>query len=295
MRFFKRIARKKAVSVLENIPMLAIGYTANSTGWAKLADFYSTIFYGTNSGISTTDAIYADGKIVTIGYQGSTSVDGQNYTVSPIVNTGMRSLAYGNGIYVAIANDNKVYYSIDGVSWQLTATPLSTTITSGRVVSVCFGGGMFVACGADDRLISSTDGINWTFRNTLAAGILSYANGKWFGSGYYGANKWRSNDGLGWNTIPALIYNRAYSNVVFSNGKYIIAGSDGMIYSSTDGISWSLLSGQFNAFSTKIYIKGLNIAFFAGNGYIVFSTDGGLTWSPRYLNSTHNWTAGLML
>lgn len=51
-----------------------------------------------------------------------------------------RSVYYGNGKFVAIANSSIVAYSTDGVTWEQTTIPTNT-----YWVSVCYGNGKFVA------------------------------------------------------------------------------------------------------------------------------------------------------
>ena len=73
------------------------------------------------------------------------------------------SLAYGNGLFVAISNngDNRVMTSSDGVSWtsQLAAEQNNWN-------AITYGNGLFVAVsgGGNNRVMTSPDGINWTSR-----------------------------------------------------------------------------------------------------------------------------------
>ena len=302
MRRIARLAsRQKQSLILGGLLLptdtLLVGFRDGPNGWWRIKNFTNTtIKTGYSSGIAVTDSVYANGKIITVGYIGASSIDGDTYTISPgSGNITFSAIAYGNGIFAGISSDNKLFYSNDGVNWTPTTSPLTTTITSGRVPSICFGNGKFVACGADDRLITSYDGVTWTFTNTLPIGVISYANEKWFGSGYVPGNKWRSNDGAGWNVSSTLTYNTAYTNVVYSNGKYIILSMDGYVYRSSDGITWSLFNGIHPTPSTKLVVKGLTIAYGTSDGYIVYSQDGGATWTQKYVGSSFNFKSMLLI
>src|SRR5688572_20380769 len=74
-----------------------------------------------------------------------------------------RSVAYGNGSYVAVSSDgsNRVMTSPDGITW--------TTRTAAEANwwnAVTYGNGQFVAVGltGTNRVMTSPDGITWTTR-----------------------------------------------------------------------------------------------------------------------------------
>ena len=82
-----------------------------------------------------------------------------------------RSLAYGNGIYLA-ANTVTYGYSTDGINWELHDPPLLS-----RVDSVCYGNGKFVLCGSNELfMMYSTDGINWTKSKFTSSDSNKYFN-----------------------------------------------------------------------------------------------------------------------
>ncbi|MEJ0030946.1 MAG: hypothetical protein WDO15_11475 [Bacteroidota bacterium] len=87
-----------------------------------------------------------------------TSPDGITWTRILIPVGQWNSLAYGNGIYLAVAEDGKVLRSIDGVKWRLINVP-------GFWKSVAYGV-QFVAVESDNsgdsKVISSFDGLSWT-------------------------------------------------------------------------------------------------------------------------------------
>ena len=100
---------------------------------------------------------------------------------SSAADNGWRSVTYGNGLFVAVANSgtgNRVMTSPDGITW--------TTRTSAADFSwnsVTYGNGLFVALdnsGSSNSLMTSPDGITWTTRTSAANNgwsSVTYGNG----------------------------------------------------------------------------------------------------------------------
>src|SRR5690554_3530518 len=80
------------------------------------------------------------------------------------------SVAYGDGLFVAVANNdtgNRVMTSPDGITWTSRSSPPHNQWTD-----VTYGNGLFVAVansGTGNRVMTSSDGINWTSRAAAAA------------------------------------------------------------------------------------------------------------------------------
>ena len=80
------------------------------------------------------------------------------------------SVAYGNGTFVAVANDgtgDHVMTSHDGIAWTARTAP------DGDWGAVAYGNGLFVAVSdalapTPYRVITSPDGITWTARTAAA-------------------------------------------------------------------------------------------------------------------------------
>jgi hypothetical protein len=103
--------------------------------------------------------------------------------------THMRSLAYGNGVFVA-AGTSYVTTTSDGTSWS---TPVDEGFN--RLV---FRNGEFIANGSGWHK-TSTDGVTWTQVN-------GEANAEAFGEGAYFRGQWkglieRSSDGMAWDSV----------------------------------------------------------------------------------------------
>ena len=111
---------------------------------------------------------YGNGKFVAVAISGTgnrimTSSDGITWTLPTYPaggETNYYSVAYGNGIFVAMGSAATSMISSDGVTWT------QETQTSAVWVGVAFGDGLFFAVsqGGGTEIISSTDGITWTTR-----------------------------------------------------------------------------------------------------------------------------------
>jgi hypothetical protein len=78
------------------------------------------------------------------------------------------SVAFGNGIFVAVGEAQVVYppgvvaSSSNGFTWTIQRTNLA------GLSSVAFGKGVFVAVQSDGVITTSPDGVNWTLRSTIS-------------------------------------------------------------------------------------------------------------------------------
>ena len=118
-----------------------------------------------------------------------TSTNGINWDIGiNIPNNNWRSVAYGNGLWVAVSIDQKVMTSPDGFTWTL-----GTNIPQNNWNSVAYGNGFWVAVaetGTNNRIMTSPDGITWTSRtnpvdNTWKS--VAYGNGLWVSVSFNGS------------------------------------------------------------------------------------------------------------
>lgn len=168
--------------------------------------------------------IFDGSQFVGVGGAGAiiTSPDGVNWTEqTSSVTTDFTDIAYGNGRYVAVGgwgvSSHPVVTSTDAVNW--TAVP-SASVFNSSWNSVAYGNGLFVAksYGGGPSFMYSSDGENWQAGN-------SGTYGTWWGGEF----------------------------ISFGDGLFVVAGavgagaSDQTIYTSSDGINWSLQSGPGQA------------------------------------------------
>jgi hypothetical protein len=173
-----------------------------------------------------------------------------------------RSIAYGNGVFVAVSDTLDVSGSIphqivkssdDGLTWVTVATPIQALWTD-----IVFANNMFVAISSESGkdFVSSVDGTTWSAITvpTLASGwkAITYGSGTFMALSSDGAIA-KSTDGVTWATSsPATLsmYDqfKDYQDITFGNGIFAVINKRAMsssnasntVYVSSDsGVSWT--------------------------------------------------------
>ena len=182
-----------------------------------------------------------------------------------IVSLEITSVAYLNGVYIAVGNNGGTKYifkSTDGKNW--------TNLNLGYGgVDVVTGNDMFIIAESDGSVYKSTDGTNWTHYSTGASSStqIEFCKDKFYLSGF------ESTDGENWTTYTG---GGGYRNFVYSSalGVYINTGLYHSYYS-TDGSTWTQTDGV--GFDDCVYSadKGLFVGIvYSGSHHIYTSTDG---------------------
>ena len=125
---------------------------------------WQSVAYGTPGGTGMFVAVAETGTHrVMVSYDG---IDWSPYYA--IENNRWQSVAYGNGVFVAVAQSattHKVMYSYDGIAWTGADAAWDTSWKS-----VAFGNGGFVAVSANptdtNQVMTSADGIHWVARTS---------------------------------------------------------------------------------------------------------------------------------
>ena len=174
------------------------------------------------------------------------------------------SVAYGNGVFVAISSDgtDQVMTSFDGVTW----TPRSAAMAR-PWTSVAFGNGLFVAVSIEgtngegangygtDQVMTSPDGVTWTLR--LAGD---------------------------WN---------AWAAVTFGNGMFVAVGNSAEavtpVMTSPDGITWTPRSAEMNPWSSVAYGAGVFVAVAHGGTNRVMTSYYGDIWTLQSASGAFGW------
>lgn len=164
------------------------------------------------------------------------------------------SVAFGNGIFVAVGGSGIITTSTDGITW----TARTANVAANQINHVGYVNNLFIACanganGGTGGITTSTDGITWTKRTT-----------------------------------PTTSSTQCYS-VTYGGGFYVVAGdlNTRAGYYSTDAVTWTVLPAGVTATIEFVYYNGSN--FFAlnqtGNGFYVVGAPSG-TWAT--INSQPN-------
>ena len=225
-----------------------IAYSLNGTSWTGLG---TSIFTTRGYGIAWNGSIW-----VAVGEGGNSiaySSDGISWSAATNAFSARgRNVAWNGSIWVAVGEGtNTIAYSTNGTSWTGAGAVFSTA-----GYSVAWDGYKWLAGGEDSTysIYASENGINWVgVQNTKAALFTAYVHGiAWNGSMWVAVGSSTipflrlaySYDGYVWDGV--VISNVTNGYTVSWNGSSWIAGFIGTnkMYSSSDGITWSNVSGQ---------------------------------------------------
>jgi hypothetical protein len=227
--------------------------------------------------------------------------------------SGGSSIAYGNGVFVAVGNTNgstrnHILTSSDGISWTRISLQQQNcndwqSVTYGKGLFVAVGGGN---CSANSSLImTSLDGINWTFNNSFTNSI-SYRStgltGVTYGNGLFvavsdGYNSIydiiTSSDGVNWTGSNPTQFS-GFNGVGFGNGMFVVlSSSNGLssVATSTDGVNWtSRNTSTSSSLQCITYGNGKFVALPISGSDVVTSTNG-INWTTRNTSNGSGYSA----
>jgi hypothetical protein len=195
-------------------------------------------------------------------------------------------VAYGNGVFVAVASDgsSRVMTSTDGETWTA-----RTAAEANSWRSVVFGNGVFVAVASTgtNQVMTSTNGETWTARS--AAGRNSwnsvvYGNGVFVAVAGSGTNRvMTSTNGETW-TARSAAEARIWQSVTYGNGVFVAVASDGSsrVMTSTDGETWTAgTASEASFWSSVTYGNCVFVAVATFGTNRVMTSTNGETWRSR--------------
>ena len=263
--------------------------SVSKSGYAISGSLKSTIAYrkidwAAASFINTDDiaAIAWSGSRFVVGTRTNANIayspNGNDWTLvttNPFTSPSDRvqSIAWGGNKFVAVARYGQMAYSSNGETWtSITPSPFGTADNSAQ--SITWGGAAgnekFVAGGQKTKITYSSDGITWPDPTTNPAEEL-YTHPT-SGTSHYVNN-------LTWGG-PAG--NQKFIAACF----YGLTGNvGGGLYQSTDGVSWTLISGTEGDTAAQAYNgvvwggpSGAEKFIACSDNGIIYSTDG-ITWT----------------
>ncbi len=227
------------------------------------------------------DVCWGNGQYLAVGDSGGVAVssDGQKWVSrpNPTASTqNMSSVAYGNGVYVALHTGiASCYTSVDGATWVSRTVP--------RLGSrVRFVNGLFTIV-TSPVIDISRDGITWASYGLTggAAGTVIYGNGVYValnsGTVYeysYSAATWFNGSPL---TTSGVSFG-AFGNDLF------VAATSSWCHISRDGVNWQSIPVGSCGLSG---VTPMSMTFCAGHFYLltasgtVFTSENGSFWTPQ--------------
>lgn len=160
------------------------------------------------------------------------------------------------------------------------------TITPERAIVACGKAGSICGAWGVASMLRSTNGTTWTRHATIGGYAFStcvYGNGVFFACSETG-NAMVSSDGATWTRVDSA---PAITSVAFGLGRFVgtarnATNNQNILYSSTDGLVWSRITGVPTQADEDTVVFGNGI-FSAGSSSGVgnlYSTDG-VTWLTR--------------
>ncbi len=234
---------------------------------------------------SPSDMAYGPGKgVVATTYTGGFAFSEDSVSWTKIEHPGttndyVASVAFAQGVFVAVAGNGVVFRSTDGINWA-SSTPLTAGSYRYKIIS---NGTRLVIISSGKVEYSDDAGISWvdvSVANIDASASGAYLNGMYvaFGGSSTPTNIYHTSpNGVDW-TQRAIPATSTWYNVAYGNGLYSAVSYDGSYsYTSTDLISWTQRTAPSSVGLTTI---AMGYAFGAGR----FIAGG--WWSPMWVTST---------
>jgi hypothetical protein len=256
---------------------------------------------GTTNNLSSVT--YDGNRFIAVGgHTVDISTDGIAWTpftvFPPDSSTNFFRVAYGNGVYVAMArfleisnligtnlvpshqSIDGVFISTDAVDW--TPPGLSFQIADNSIApGLTFGGGLFVVTGIGSvgtgGTYTSSDGLNWYQVSQGGYGTVSYVNGLFVAQA--GPDLAISTNATNWTEIGLSVGNY-WTGPSFGDGVFLLASEVDYV-TSPDGVNWTERGNQ-SATETQPLL--LSVAFHGGTFVAVGA--GGLIFQSVSVPST---------
>jgi hypothetical protein len=214
----------------------------------------------------------------------SNSISGSGFNYQDYANgfntSGITSLAYGSGLYLAASTGGRLATSVYGASWTQQTSSFGTT----GIRSVIYGSGLYVAAGDCGKLATSSNGSTWTQQTSsfLTTGIsgATYGNGRYLIVGASGKLATSTNAST-WTPVNINWGSTGISTVAFGNNCYIIAGQGGKLATSSDGNTWVERTSSFGATGINCVIFGNSLFVAAGASGTLATSPNGTGWTQR--------------
>ena len=147
-----------------------------------------------------------------------------------------------------------------------------------QFADVAYADGVYVAVGSGGTIFSSTDAVTWVSRVSgvgEAIGFVVHGNGLWMATA--GEHILTSADGITWFASPGTWDVGSFGHVVFFGGRFLASDWRGRIWSSADGVQWTIGYAKAGAYFTGIAAGGgrvIAVGNLSGQVSAVTSTDG---------------------
>lgn len=223
----------------------------------------------------------------------TTSSDGVTWTQRTAPPGNWSTVTYGNHLFVAVANygTHNVMTSHDGIQWTVRTAPacvISVAYGNGLFVAVGYDDE------TNKHVITSSDGIGWTLQNSPDERWYSVTHGNGlfvavsiYGNGNTTYQVMTSPDGQAWTGRTAPMH--SWNSVTYGDGRFVAVSYDGTdsgsgcpVMTSLDGLVWTQGNSVPNGYWYNVtYGSGLFVAVAYGGPDHVMTSPDGMDWTPR--------------
>ena len=204
----------------------------------------------------------------------------------------MRTIATDGNIYVLGTFTGEIYSSTDLVNWTKRVDASALQLTG-----MVYTGTSFICVGQYGNIWRSTNGINWTKVKQGFEGQdnsyldVTYANGKIVAVGTGGLLSSSVDDGVSWATSSTSYLPTTIRGITFGNNKFVCITEGGRIYTSDDGVTWTIRHTNSNYnFEGITFVN--NKLLVCGNKGIVLASNDGESWSTTIIDTTATFNSG---
>jgi hypothetical protein len=199
----------------------------------------------------------------------------------------LNSVAYYDGLIVAVGNAGTIITSIDGINWVVQDTPTSynlKTISWATTDSPVVGDGQWTAAGDYSTVLISMDATSWIFGFTDTFRAAAHNTGIWVFVGDGGVI-YKSSGSQGTTLVQAAsatttnLYDIVYSTV---DVQFVAVGANGTILTSQSGTIWATQTSNTSLDLNKIIHDEANNLYIAvGESGIILTSPDAITWTIR--------------
>ncbi len=200
-------------------------------------------------------------------------------------------VAFVNGMFVAVGTSTDITCSANGVNWTnrvLSGVPALSS-PGGAFGSIAYGNNIFLVTGTRNYNAVSSNGLAWT--SGPWAGLLSSVafGDRWFCFPTTNGSIFMYTNGNLTTPVVTNILNTSWFCAAYGNRRFVCVGRDGSTMVSTNATNWVRSFAGVTNINRLTFGLGMFVGV-GTNGTIFTSTDG-LVWTHRVSHSAANLTA----
>ena len=259
----------------------------------NMSSSFAAVEYSTTAGSASTVPLEVSTGLEVSQMQATYPAPSLGAPTSNFGTTIIYAVTYGNGLFVAGGETGQLRVSTDAITWSTATSNFGVT----HINALTYGNDIYVAVGDAGQMRTSTKlsgATTWTTgTHTLGnTQILcaAYGGGKYIAGGVAAGNGQFtiSTDAITWTSSYTGSPDTMYA-ITYGQGLFVAGGNNGLLVTSTDGVSWNYRTSGFGSSNTiygLAYGGGTFVAVGGAASASVASTStDGITWTTRTVNA----------